>query len=61
MINIQKKTIDGVRYKLIKVLPDRIFGLETRNISGEDIVFDSKERALLDTFEFYDVKKHIVF
>lgn len=52
-----KKTVSGVRYKLIKVLPDRIYGLETRKISREDIVFASKERALLDTFEFYDVKK----
>lgn len=51
------KTVDGVRYKLIKVLPDRIYGLETRKISREDVVFASKERALLDTFEFYDVKK----
>ncbi len=52
-----KKTVDGIRYKLIKVLPDRIYGLETRKISREDIVFASKERALLDTFEFYNVKK----
>jgi len=51
------KTVGGVRYKLKKVLPDRIYGLETRRISREDVVFASKERALLDTFEFYDVKK----
>jgi len=36
---------------------DRIYGLETRRISREDIAFASKERALLDTFEFYNVKK----
>lgn len=52
-----RKTVGSVRYKLIKVLPDRIYGLETRRISKEDIFFASKERALLDTFEFYDVKK----
>ena len=52
-----KKTLGGVRYKLIKVLPNRIYGLETRKISREDFVFASKERALLDTFEFYAVKK----
>ena len=52
-----KKTLGGVRYKLIKVLPNRIYGLETRKISREDVVFASKERALLDTFEFYAVKK----
>ena len=51
------KTVDGIKYKLIKVLPDRIYGLETRRISRDDIVFASKERALLDTFEFYNVKK----
>lgn len=52
-----EKIIGGVRYKLIKVLADRIYGLETRRISREDIIFASKERALLDTFVFYDVKK----
>jgi len=51
------KTVGGIRYKLIKVLSDRIYGLETRRISREDIAFASKERALLDTFEFYNVKK----
>lgn len=52
-----KKTVSGVRYKLIKVLPDRIYGLETRKINGEDIVFASKERALIDAFVFYNIKK----
>ena len=52
-----RKNVDGIRYKLIKVLPDRIYGLETRRINREDIVFASKERALIDAFGFYDVKK----
>lgn len=52
-----KKTVGGVRYKLIKVLPDRIYGLESRRINREDIDFASKERALIDAFGFYDVKK----
>ncbi|KPK97169.1 MAG: hypothetical protein AMJ95_10510 [Omnitrophica WOR_2 bacterium SM23_72] len=51
------KTFAGVRYRLIKVLPDRIYGLETRRIRGEDIAFASRERALIDVFEFYDVRK----
>lgn len=51
------KTIFGVRYKLIKVLPDRIYGLEARKIKNEDVVFPKKERAMIDAFEFYDVKK----
>ncbi|MBU0693595.1 MAG: hypothetical protein KKC11_02855 [Candidatus Omnitrophica bacterium] len=52
-----KKTVSGVRYKLIKVLPDRIYGLETRKINREEVVFASKERALIDTFGFYSIRK----
>jgi len=51
------KKVGGIRYKLIKVLPDRIYGTETRRIDKEDIVFASKERALIDAFDFYGVKK----
>jgi predicted transcriptional regulator of viral defense system len=51
------KTIFGVRYKLIKVLPNRLYGLETRKIQNEDVVFPKKERAMIDVFEFYNVKK----
>lgn len=53
----KRKTFDAVRYKLIKVIPNKIYGLEIRRIGKEDIVFASKERALIDTFEFYDVEK----
>lgn len=52
-----RKTILGVRYKLIKVLPNRLYGLETRRIKQEDVVFPAKERAMIDVFEFYDVQK----
>lgn len=52
-----KKTFGGVRYQFIKVLPDRIYGLESRRINREDIDFASKERALIDAFGFYDVKR----
>ena len=51
------KKIGGTRYKLIKVLPDRIYGGESRRINDEDVVFASRERALIDVFDFYDVKK----
>ncbi|OGX32668.1 MAG: hypothetical protein A3I43_03290 [Omnitrophica WOR_2 bacterium RIFCSPLOWO2_02_FULL_50_19] len=51
------KNVGGIRYKLIKVLSDRIYGMETRRINREDIVFASKERALIDAFDFYGVKK----
>lgn len=52
-----RKTIFGVRYQLIKALPNRLYGLETRKIKNEDVVFPKKERAMIDAFEFYDVKK----
>ncbi len=52
-----RKTIFGVRYKLIKVLPDRLYGLETRKIKKEDVFFPTRERAMIDAFEFYDVQK----
>ena len=51
-----RKTIFGTRYQLIKVLPDRLYGLETRKIKNEDVYFPTRERALIDTFEFYDAK-----
>ena len=51
------KTIFGVRYKLKKVLSNRFYGLEKRKISKEDIIFPKRERALIDVFEFYDIKK----
>jgi len=52
-----KKNVGGIRYKFIKVLPNRMYGLESRRINKEDIIFASKERALIDAFNFYDVKK----
>ncbi len=52
-----RKTVFGVRYKLIKVLPDRLYGLETRKINNEDVIFPKRERAMIDAFEFYDVQK----
>ena len=52
-----RKTIFGVRYKLIKVLPDRLYGLEARRIKEEDVVFPTRERAIIDAFEFYDINK----
>ena len=51
-----RKTIFGIRYRLIKVLPDRLYGLETRKMKNEEVYFPTRERALIDAFEFYDVK-----
>jgi len=52
-----RKVIFGIAYKLIKVLPNKIYGLEKRKISNEEVVFPQKERALIDIFEFYDTRK----
>ena len=52
-----RKNIFGCRYQLIKVLPDRLYGLETRKIKNEEVVFPKRERALIDCFEFYNVKQ----
>jgi len=52
-----RKNVFGIRYKLIKVLPNRLYGLETRKIKNEDVIFPKKERAVIDTFDFYDVQK----
>jgi len=51
------KKVCGIRYKLIKALANRMYGLESRRINKEDIIFASRERALIDVFDFYDVKK----
>lgn len=52
-----KKTILGVRYKMIKVLPDRLYGFGERKIDNEIVVFPKKERAMIDVFEFYEVRR----
>lgn len=48
-----QKAIFGVGYKMIKVLSDRIYGLEERKINNKIVLFSKKERALIDVFEFY--------
>lgn len=52
-----RKTIFDVTYKLIKVLPNRLYGLEKRRINNEDVIFPQKERAMIDVFEFYDIAR----
>ncbi len=51
------KTIFGVPYKLMKVLPNRFYGLEKRKINNEDVTFPKKERAVIDVFEFYNINR----
>lgn len=51
------KNIFGVGYKLIKVLPNRLYGLQKRKINNEEVVFPKKERAMIDVFEFYNVNR----
>lgn len=51
------KNIFGVGYRLIKVLPNRLYGLQKRKINNEEVVFSKKERAIIDVFEFYNVNR----
>lgn len=51
------KKFEGIKYKLIKVLPNRLYGLDKRIINNEEIFFSSRERSLIDVFEFYNVKQ----
>ncbi len=51
------KNIFGVGYKLMKVLPNRLYGLQKRKINNEEVVFPKKERAMIDVFEFYNVNR----
>lgn len=53
----EQKRIFGVMYKLKKVLPNRLYGFEKRKIKNEEVNFPKKERALIDLFEFYDVRR----
>jgi predicted transcriptional regulator of viral defense system len=48
------KKVFGIAYTLKKVLPNRLYGLEKRAIRGEEVVFPTKERALIDVFGFYN-------
>lgn len=50
------KVVLGVRYKLIKTLSNRFYGLENRKIQNQYVAFPGRERAMIDVFEFYDVK-----
>lgn len=52
-----RKIIFGVRYQLIKAQPNRFYGLASRKIKNEEVLFPTRERALIDVFEFYDVRK----
>ncbi len=48
-----EKIILGIKYKMIKVLKNRFYGLEERIIDNKIVVFPKKERAMIDVFEFY--------
>jgi predicted transcriptional regulator of viral defense system len=44
----RERTIAGILYKFISITPERIYGLETINIKGRDVIVSSKERTLVD-------------
>ncbi|MDI6731719.1 MAG: hypothetical protein QME05_03980 [Candidatus Margulisbacteria bacterium] len=48
-----KKDIFGTAYKMVKVMSDKLYGLEERRIGSEFVAFPKKERAMIDVFEFY--------
>lgn len=50
------KIIFDTSYQLIKVSPDKLYGFESRKIKEEDVFFATRERALIDVFEFYDTQ-----
>lgn len=50
-INNTRKIL-GVTFKFVKVSPNRMYGIEKRNISGTDVLFSDKERTLVDLFYY---------
>lgn len=48
----KEKNICGVSCKFLKILEDRMYGLETVKIEGQDIRVSSKERTMIDLLYF---------
>jgi len=44
----RKKTIGGILFRLIKVAPKRLYGLEKIQIKNSEVVVSDKERTLVD-------------
>jgi predicted transcriptional regulator of viral defense system len=48
----RERTIAGVFFKFIKISPKKMYGLETINIKGKDVIVSSKERTLVDLIDY---------
>lgn len=48
----KEKNICRVPCKFVKISDDRMYGLETEKIEGQDIFFSSKERTMIDLLYF---------
>ncbi|MBI1869913.1 MAG: hypothetical protein HYS07_01825 [Chlamydiae bacterium] len=49
-----KRVICGSQFKLIRVSPRRMFGLEKVKVQGSEIIVSDRERTLVDLFYFPD-------
>ena len=50
----KERTICGIPFKLIKVLPQKMYGLESINISDSQVIVSDRERTLVDLIYFPD-------
>ncbi|OFZ55747.1 MAG: hypothetical protein A2231_08060 [Candidatus Firestonebacteria bacterium RIFOXYA2_FULL_40_8] len=50
----RERVISGITYKFIKVSPERMYGIEKKNIANTEVLFSDKERTLVDLFYFSD-------
>ena len=48
----RERIIAGVSFRFIKITPERMYGQETINIKGKDVIVSSKERTLVDLIDY---------
>lgn len=47
------KVIGKIRFRMIKILPERMYGLERINVRNKEVIVSDRERTLLDLIYFY--------
>ena len=50
----RERTICGIPFKLVKISPKRMYGLENIKISGSQVIVSDRERTLVDLIYFSD-------
>ena len=50
----RERTICGIPFRLVKISPKRIYGLENIKISGSQVIVSDRERTLVDLIYFPD-------